>query len=57
MHPPISVLDSPTVLSMKRVLFIVKLSPKTYTAEALPSVIAYLREQGYTFKNFYEIFK
>lgn len=31
-------------------------SDKSYTAEALPSVIAYLREQGYTFKNFYEIF-
>ena len=32
-------------------------SDKTYTLEALPSVIAYLKEQGYTFKNFYEIFK
>lgn len=31
-------------------------SDKSYTAEALPSVIAYLREQGYTFKNFYQIF-
>ncbi len=31
-------------------------SDKSYTVEALPSVIAYLREQGYTFKNFYEIF-
>lgn len=30
---------------------------KTYTVEALPSVISYLREQGYIFKNFYEIFK
>lgn len=30
---------------------------KTYTVEALPSVISYLREQGYEFKNFYEIFK
>ena len=30
---------------------------KTYTVEALPSVISYLKEQGYTFKNFYEIFK
>lgn len=30
---------------------------KTYTVEALPSVISYLREQGYSFKNFYEIFK
>ena len=31
-------------------------SDKTYTVETLPAVIAYLREQGYTFKNFYEIF-
>lgn len=30
---------------------------KTYTVQALPSVISYLREQGYSFKNFYEIFK
>lgn len=32
-------------------------SDKTYTAETLPTVISYLREQGYSFKNFYEIFK
>ena len=32
-------------------------SDKSYTAEVLPNVISYLREQGYTFKNFYEIFK
>lgn len=32
-------------------------SDKSYTAETLPTVISYLREQGYTFKNFYEIFK
>ena len=31
-------------------------SDKSYTLETLPTVIAYLREQGYTFKNFYEIF-
>ena len=31
-------------------------SDKSYTVEALPNVISYLREQGYTFKNFYEIF-
>ena len=31
-------------------------SDKTYTVETLPTVIAYLREQGYTFKNFYGIF-
>lgn len=31
-------------------------SDKTYTAETLPTVISYLREQGYTFKNFYGIF-
>lgn len=31
-------------------------SDKSYTAETLPQVISYLREQGYVFKNFYEIF-
>ncbi len=31
-------------------------SDKSYTAETLPTVISYLREQGYTFKNFYGIF-
>lgn len=31
-------------------------SDKSYTLETLPSVIAYLREQGYVFKNFYEVF-
>ncbi len=31
-------------------------SDKSYTAESLPMVISYLREQGYTFKNFYGIF-
>ena len=31
-------------------------SDKSYTAETLPAVIAYLREQGYVFKNFYGIF-
>lgn len=30
---------------------------KKVTAEALPQVISYLREQGYEFKNFYEIIK
>jgi peptidoglycan/xylan/chitin deacetylase (PgdA/CDA1 family) len=30
---------------------------KTYTAEALPDVIKYFKDRGYTFKNFYEIFK
>jgi peptidoglycan/xylan/chitin deacetylase (PgdA/CDA1 family) len=30
---------------------------KTYTAEALPEVIKYFKDRGYTFKNFYEIFK
>lgn len=29
---------------------------KQVTAETLPEVIHYLKEQGYTFKNFYEIF-
>lgn len=32
-------------------------SDKSYTVETLPMVISYLREQGYTFKNFYEIFR
>ena len=32
-------------------------SAKKVTAEALPQIIAYLREQGYEFKNFYEIIK
>jgi len=31
-------------------------SDKSYTADTLPMVISYLREQGYVFKNFYEIF-
>lgn len=30
---------------------------KTQTVEALPSIIQYFRDEGYTFKNFYEIFK
>ena len=30
---------------------------KKVTAEALPQIIAYLREQGYEFENFYEIIK
>ncbi len=32
-------------------------STKNVTAEALSQIIAYLREQGYDFKNFYEIIK
>lgn len=31
-------------------------SDKQVTVDALPSIIAYLREQGYTFRNFYDIF-
>jgi peptidoglycan/xylan/chitin deacetylase (PgdA/CDA1 family) len=31
-------------------------SDKQTTVDALPEIISYLREQGYTFKNFYEIF-
>lgn len=31
-------------------------SDKQTTVDALPQIISYLREQGYTFKNFYEIF-
>ena len=30
---------------------------KTATVDTLPKVVAYLREQGYEFKNFYEIIK
>lgn len=30
---------------------------KSVTADALPQIIGYLREQGYEFKNFYEIIK
>ena len=30
---------------------------KEQTVEALPSIIQYFRDEGYTFKNFYEIFK
>lgn len=30
---------------------------KAVTADALPQIISYLREQGYEFKNFYEIIK
>ncbi len=30
---------------------------KILTYEALPDIISYLREQGYTFKNFYSIIK
>lgn len=29
---------------------------KSYTLEALPDIIKYFKEQGYVFKNFYEIF-
>lgn len=32
-------------------------STKQVTAEALPQIIKYLREQGYEFKNFYEIIR
>lgn len=30
---------------------------KSVTAEALPQIISYLKEQGYELKNFYEIIK
>lgn len=30
---------------------------KKVTAEALPQIISYLKENGYEFKNFYEIIK
>lgn len=30
---------------------------KTQTVEALPEIIQYFKNEGYTFKNFYEIFK
>ena len=29
---------------------------KSYTVEALPDIIKYFKDRGYTFKNFYEIF-
>lgn len=29
---------------------------KKATYEALPEIISYLREKGYTFKNFYDVF-
>lgn len=32
-------------------------SDKSQTVEALPSIIEYFKNEGYTFKNFYEIFK
>ncbi len=32
-------------------------SDKEQTVEALPMIIRYFRDEGYTFKNFYEIFK
>ena len=30
---------------------------KSQTVEALPEIIQYYKNEGYTFKNFYEIFK
>lgn len=30
---------------------------KSVTAEALPQIIAWLKERGYEFKNFYDIIK
>ena len=30
---------------------------KKITAEALPQIISYMKQQGYEFKNFYEIIK
>ena len=32
-------------------------SDKSQTVEALPSIIEYFKDEGYSFKNFYEIFK
>ena len=30
---------------------------KTVTKDTLPQIIAYLRERGYEFKNFYDVIK
>ena len=47
-----------TTLNKSSVVILMHDSPtKQITAEALPQVILYLREQGYEFKNFYEIIK
>ena len=47
-----------TTNNKRSVVILMHDSPtKQVTAEALPQIIKYLREQGYEFKNFYEIIK
>ena len=47
-----------TTLNKSSIVVLMHDSPtKQITAEALPQIILYLREQGYEFKNFYEIIK
>lgn len=47
-----------TTVNKNSIVVLMHDSPtKQMTAEALPQIINYLREQGYKFKNFYEIIK
>ena len=47
-----------TIQNKNSVIILMHDAPaKSVTAEALPQIIAYLREQGYEFKSFYEIIK
>lgn len=47
-----------TVSEKNRVIILMHDAPaKKVTAEALPQIISYLRENGYNFKNFYDIIK
>lgn len=47
-----------TVENKQSVVILMHDAPaKSITAEALPNIISYLREQGYEFKNFYDIIK
>ena len=47
-----------TALDKSSVIVLMHDAPaKKVTAEALPQIISYLRQQGYEFKNFYEIIK
>ena len=47
-----------TVLDRNSVVVLMHDAPaKKVTAEALPQIISYLKQQGYEFKNFYEIIK
>lgn len=47
-----------TVSNKNSVVILMHDAPaKKVTAEALPQIISWLRENGYEFKNFYEIMK